>query len=339
MRWLGYAIYLLFSVVLLGELAFWLLPIGGKRPPYDTAAIDRTLGWKPKSNYVFDGAMKDLEGVDYPVKFSTNEDGFRRYPTSVEDDKLQVFVIGDSFTQAVEVSNDEAYYRYFEDSLNAQVYAFGMAGYGTLQELMVLEQYLEAIDPDLVVLQFCSNDFIDNDLFLEQHANYYVGLRRPYWTDGKHLEYRHPHGELASWLQHTNFLHFCRKKIRRIQRGRLAKADAVVSEKKITVGKEVDVDYARSIQTTQQLLLKMKQLIGEEIPFVAFSSDFFQPQYADFYEICDALEISHLPFPNGPLRKARKEHEVFTHDGYHWNTLGHRIIGSELAKGLRSFVQ
>ncbi|MEL7250375.1 MAG: SGNH/GDSL hydrolase family protein [Bacteroidota bacterium] len=338
MRWLGYLVYLLLMVVLLGELAFGLLSLDRKYPPYDTAEIDRTLGWKPKANYVYDGIMKDFNGLDYTVKFSTNEDGFRRFPSATDRNKPQVLVIGDSFTQAVEVSDDEAYYRYFEDSLNAQVYAYGMAGYGTLQELMILEQYLDHIKPDLVVLQFCSNDFIDNDLLLEQKANYQVGLRRPYLTGADSPEYRHPQGKLAGWLQHTNFLHFCWKTVGKIRRAKGASGVGEASEEKITRGKAADQDYARSIQTTKKLLENMKEVIGEETPLVAFSSDVFQPQYTDFYEICRALDIPHLPFPNGPLGRARKEEEVFTHDGFHWNPLGHQVVGSALAKELRSYL-
>ncbi|MEL6658208.1 MAG: SGNH/GDSL hydrolase family protein [Bacteroidota bacterium] len=338
MRWLGYLLYLLFMVVLLGELAFWLLPLDRKRPPYDTAEIDRTLGWKPKADYVYDGTMQDLNGLDYAVIFSTNEDGFRRFPSAVDRNKPQVLVVGDSFTQAVEVSDNEAYYRYFEDSLNAQVYAYGMAGYGTLQELMILEQYMEEIKPDLVVLQFCSNDFIDNDLLLEQKANYQVGLRRPYLTGADAPEYRHPQGKLAGWLQHTNFLHFCWKTVGKIRRAKSTGGAGEASEEKIAKGKEADEDYARSIQTTQELLEKMKEIIGKEALLVAFSSDVFQPQYTDFNNICHAVDIPHLPFPNGVLGRARKQEEVFTHDGYHWNALGHKIMGSELAKELRSYL-
>ncbi|MEO0874989.1 MAG: hypothetical protein AAFY48_10315, partial [Bacteroidota bacterium] len=69
-----------------------------------------------------------------------------------------------------------------------------------------------------------------------------------------------------------------------------------------------------------------------------FFSDVFQPQYTDFNNICHAVDIPHLPFPNGVLGRARKQEEVFTHDGYHWNALGHKIMGSELAKELRSYL-
>ena len=338
MRWFGYLVYLFFSVVLLGELAFWLLPIDRKRPPYDTATIDRELGWKPKGNYLYDGPMQSLNGEEYAVKFTTNENGFRRYPSTVEKDKLQVLVIGDSFTQAVEVSDDEAYYRYFEDSLQAQVYAYGMAGFGTLQELLVLRQYLEEIEPDMVVLQFCSNDFIDNDLSLEQNANYKVGLRRPYWTANDTVAYQHPDGQLAAWLQHTKFLHFCWKAANRIWRSRQIDSTHVVSEEKIAKGRKSDRDYARAVQTTQKLLLEIKQTLGQDIPLVAFCSDVFQPQYGDFQTICQELDIAVLPFPNNELGQARLQEEVFTHDGYHWNARGHQVVGSRLAQGLRPYL-
>jgi len=50
-----------------------------------------------------------------------------------------------------------------------------------LQELMILEQSMQEIRPDLVILQFCTNDFINNSVELETLSRINnCGLRRPY---------------------------------------------------------------------------------------------------------------------------------------------------------------
>jgi alkylation response protein AidB-like acyl-CoA dehydrogenase len=45
-------------------------------------------------------------------------------------------------------------------SLAVQVY--GGHGYGTLQEYLVIDKYIDEIKPDLILLQVCSNDFTNN---------------------------------------------------------------------------------------------------------------------------------------------------------------------------------
>ena len=67
------------------------------------------------------------------------------------------------------------------------VWAGGSGGFGTLQELILAKRIKKVFKPDILILQFCSNDFYDNHLqwesatFLRQ-----LYLRRPYMnTEGK----------------------------------------------------------------------------------------------------------------------------------------------------------
>lgn len=338
MRKVGFAIYMVVTVILLGEFVFWLLPDFNTHPPYDTAAIDREIGWRPKANYLYDGPMRSKDGSVYPVRFTTNAEGFQSYPQQRDEDKLQMFVIGDSFTQAVEVSDEKAYYYHFEEPLRAQVYAYGMAGYGTLQESMILEEYLERVQPDVVLLQFCSNDFIDNDRVLEAQAIYQVGLRRPYWNAEGELEYANPHGRMTTLVQRTNFLKFCWKKIRQIQQRHFPAKAEPISEEKIGLGKDKDPDYGRSVATTKKLLQRVKEQVGPDRQLVVFSSDGFDPQYHDAKALCEELGIPHLFFPLAAMNEMRATAEVYTLDGYHWNELGHKVVGTELVKQLQQLL-
>ena len=43
------------------------------------------------------------------------------YPTLKKDSGPRMLIIGDSFTQAIEVSNDKTYYQYIADSLGFAV--------------------------------------------------------------------------------------------------------------------------------------------------------------------------------------------------------------------------
>lgn len=334
MRQLGFVLYLIIVVCLLGEAIFWLLPEEKKKPPYDTAVRDPLLGWKPKPNYSFEGPMQSLDGTEYEVSFTTQNNGFRHFAKVRDTSRTGLLLIGDSYTQAVEVSDDKTFYQYVAYSLGWQVYAFGMAGYGTLQELFILESYLDMVQPDWILLQFCSNDFIDNDHQLEKNADYHVGLRRPYYTLEEELVYAHPEGRLVELVERTRFLRYLRASTLSLWGSRQKSDDRIRSEEKITRGKVNDEDYARSLKVTQLLLERIKHRLSPEQTLAVFSADRFEPQYSDFKEICDFLDILFIPFPNAEFYEMRQDREVYAHDGYHWNELGHRLIGQQLVKVL-----
>ena len=42
----------------------------------------------------------------------------------------------------------------------------GGGGYGTLQQYLLLKKYFNKINPDIIIHQFCENDFEINGLFV-----------------------------------------------------------------------------------------------------------------------------------------------------------------------------
>ena len=105
---------------------------------------------------------KTKRGVPYSVRRSQKQYGFRKFgdPSST---KLKMLVIGDSFTHATAVSDDRTYHALLSKILDVEVFAYGAGGYGTLQEY----RYVDLIKPNIVLWQFCINDFINNDNELE----------------------------------------------------------------------------------------------------------------------------------------------------------------------------
>src|SRR5688572_10869938 len=78
---------------------------GGPR----SITFDTELGWRATENYRFEGNLASADDVPYPARVSQDGKGFRMFGDP-ESKKLKAFVIGDSFTQAVEVSDDNTYY-------------------------------------------------------------------------------------------------------------------------------------------------------------------------------------------------------------------------------------
>ena len=147
--------------------------------------LSRELGWELRPDLVLDHEPKGFG----PVHVTTDERGFRRFD-DVDGPGTRVFALGDSFTEALHVSDGEAYYDAIAAGASAQVFAHGTGGYGSLQSYMVLDRYFDEILPDVVVWQFSPNDVGDNSYPIE-HNSPFTRMTRPYWIDGT-IQHRLP---------------------------------------------------------------------------------------------------------------------------------------------------
>jgi len=173
-------------------------------PPYNTAQKDDYLGWKMKPYYSYDGKLIDANGEEYIVNLNYDENGFKSFG-NIETSKEKILFLGDSYTASIEVSNEKSFFNLIRDSLDVEVFAYGHAGFGSLQEYMVFDKWVDKIKPDMVVWEVCSNDFIDNYAPLEIVCGYKVGERRPYLNKSGRIYYRKP---LSFWQKIKEKLHF-----------------------------------------------------------------------------------------------------------------------------------
>ena len=151
----------------LGEVALRCLEAMPSR--FRAITLDDTLGWRAAPNISYTGAKRTYPAAS-ARQIHTDSEGFRAHGDPGARDKQKVFFLGDSFTQAVQVCDNETYYAILRETRPIEVFAYGGGGYGTLQESMILERYIDRVKPDVVVLQFCYNDFINNHAALERRA-------------------------------------------------------------------------------------------------------------------------------------------------------------------------
>ena len=130
---------------------------------------DLKLGWVPKSNFNLTKSTHDSLGNKYNITYSTNKYGFRAWG-NLNSKKTKILCIGDSFTGDPNMSDEDSYFWQVGKLTNSEVFAYGASGYGTLQELMVLQKYGMMIDPDIFILQFCGNDFENNSMSWEDKS-------------------------------------------------------------------------------------------------------------------------------------------------------------------------
>jgi hypothetical protein len=103
-----------------------------------------------------------------------NADGMRdrEHALAKPPDTLRIAVLGDSYAEAFQVPAEEAFWSVLERELapcpalaerRVEVLNFGVAGYGTAQELLMLRERAWRYEPDVVVLAFVTGNDVRNN--------------------------------------------------------------------------------------------------------------------------------------------------------------------------------
>ena len=128
------------------------------------------------------------EGVQY---IKINSAGLRDREHSIEKPAgtIRIAVLGDSFTEAFDVEMKDAFWAVMERNLQncaalsgrkVEVLNFGVAGFSTARELIMLRKRVWQYAPDIVVLNFTTiNDVKDNSMVLNPE---YAGQPIPYFV-------------------------------------------------------------------------------------------------------------------------------------------------------------
>ncbi len=110
---------------------------------------------------------------------SINSLGFRGPEIQLEKDPSvrRICVLGDSFIEALQVNHSDTFCAKLQDLLNRknndasltfEVINCGVSGYGTAQELLLLQNYVMPLQPDAIVLAiFPENDIRNNSRTLD----------------------------------------------------------------------------------------------------------------------------------------------------------------------------
>lgn len=131
---------------------------------------DSITGWKHTPN--FSGAFN---GPGFKAKVRFNDEGFRDVDRKLErdDGALRIAMLGDSFVEALQIDQENVLTSVLEGKLNSviksEVMNFGVSSFGTANEYLTYEAYVKKYHPDLVIIVFCINDFVDNDELLSSH--------------------------------------------------------------------------------------------------------------------------------------------------------------------------
>jgi hypothetical protein len=278
------------------------------------------LGWRT-AEYVRLGYRHPAFGL---VQVSTGPHGFRRFGDTTSREPRILF-IGDSYTEAFQVSDGEAYYdRIAELVASVQIFAYGTGGYGTLQEYMVLDRRFDAIDPDLVVWQFSANDLLNNDHYLESRSPLSSRMTRPYYENGR-VAYRFDGSGLLS--RYSRLVLFVDARVAMLKGQGFQPVDLM---RERTHEPEA---LQRSIRTTDAILHLVSTRVAQ-IPVLAFAAEgdrFADSVFAELARKQGWRYVAGIPDSVAAAKASGLTVDGLPRDG-HWNSRGHAIAGRVLAR-------
>ena len=150
---------------------------------------EKEIGWIGQANF----AGRSKHG-DYPnlIPVSINSDGFRDEDWDAKLWRAQILqskkilLIGDSWlygwgSEIPDRLSEALAHRYSEAEIQVEVFNAGIPAYGVSQERRLLPRLLERINPHLVVVLFCSNDYGDTALPYD-HRNPAVRVYKPFYN-------------------------------------------------------------------------------------------------------------------------------------------------------------
>ncbi len=125
---------------------------------------------------------------EFSIEISRNSLGFHDTEHTWKKPKgtFRIVILGDSFTEAIQVALENTFPKIIEEELNkrmgfpVEVISLGRSGAGTKKSLDILMETGLRFQPDLVLMQFLSNDLIDNSPKLNREKKDQEERRKKY---------------------------------------------------------------------------------------------------------------------------------------------------------------
>ncbi len=292
---------------------------------------DAFLGWSHIPN-----ARGPFNVLGQETLISINSKGFRDIERSYERSipRYRILVLGDSMVWGYGVRQEEIFTALLEKELQGiDVINLGVSGYGTDQELILLQKEGVRYQPDLIVVVIASNDFQEN---VQKKA--YLVYQKPMFEFSSHgglsLTNTPVPGQTfweraASTLMRYSF--FLNKAASTYHYFTLGS----VTGGSMTAGVKGQQPFPRSVaeRVTVAMLLEMRALAQEaNAELLLVLADGMGRLGREMAEFFAARNVRIL---NMDEDFSKEEVErLHLRDGVHWNALGHRKVADRLVRYL-----
>ncbi|TMH41346.1 MAG: SGNH/GDSL hydrolase family protein [Betaproteobacteria bacterium] len=327
--------------------ALGVLEVGLRLAGYGAPQLhqpDPQLGWSLRAHKR--GAYL---GEDGRTQVITNGAGFRdrEHQLDKPDPVYRIAVLGDDYSEAASVALQDTWWWRLEPKLQycdfqpgklVEILNFGVAGYGTAQELVLLQSTVMRYAPDLVLLQVASDDVIDNSSALTPNK-----LRPFYFLDAhgvpridesfaaapefqRHLQTRY---RLAAEIaDHTRAFQLAREVA-----GRAFIAPAHAEE--APLGAPADAEHEQAWRVTEALIGKINDYVrrnGAELQLVVVPPARQARERMSYADQRLAALGNRLHAPVTPLGGELRS--AYYRPSGAWTVEGHRAAAAALAQRL-----
>jgi hypothetical protein len=287
--------------------------------------------------------------------------GFKRWG-DLNTTKKRVLIIGDSFAEMRFVNNGEEWYAYLERAFpNATFFVYGTGGFGSLQEEMILEDFIGEIKPDVIIWQFYFNDFINNVYFADrseyplnnlgirpylEKTGVEKGVEKRKWEQRDlekwEINYRMP--APFFWLrQHSRIAQIALNSYdqKTTDYWNSHKADFYSRvygvqfwNKDFSQANVFHGRFNESLDATKEIFLRARKTAPNATIYLFSGDD--RLGWAE-EDVCAAANITYIP---GIWDLARHEElagrNPYVIDDRHWNVYGNRVVGDYLVEYLKN---
>jgi hypothetical protein len=112
----------------------------------------------------------------YQQTFSTDGAGFRN---RVDLNSADIALVGDSYIEGAYISDEETAAVRLQELVQRPVANLGVSGYGSLQELKIVERYALPLRPKMIAWFFFEGNDLDDDQIYENAMAYERGVAAP----------------------------------------------------------------------------------------------------------------------------------------------------------------
>jgi lysophospholipase L1-like esterase len=284
--------------------------------------LDDDIGWAHRPN-----TRRETTTEGVPAVIETNALGLRGPLHAGPTTRSRVLVLGDSFTDGLQVSNEELFSsRWQELRPDLEIVNAGVSAYGTVQEKLAAVRWDPVIKPNLWVLMvFAGNDLTDNIMPFDEAIGPrpYVGpdLReRPLeWEPFQPVLLPIPG---AAWLHRNSLAAYVVHK-------RLVSAEHAaeyVTSRRDAV--PLEVKWA-VLEKTIGELARGRRLVVAGLPTREDVRDKNHEFARHLAAVCARLHVRFVD-----VQPMLRPQHFFQRD-FHWNAAGHRAVGTYLARTIR----
>ncbi len=260
--------------------------------------------------------------------YKVNDLGFRFFSSVHDQARKTVLLIGDSFTHAPEMANEDVYYSALS-KLNVNFYSYGVVGWNNLQELMKVEEYVELIKPDIVIWQLSANDLIENVFEIEKRLGK-KSFGRPYYDEESKIFYDKDKSLLTRIrviLKDSRAVNFIFDRVHSLIN---------LPSEEITI---TDEERKKARLITKFVFKRMREILQPRSQIVSFNAGPLPFESFFFYEL--ALSEGHIYIHDieNQINKAKTDKlDIFTSDMFHWNKSGHLKISKILTPKIEALI-